>query len=206
MIRVVLCIVFCCIHLLAMAISTYIASTEIETILVSGPICSLTGIVAGIAALFLRRPILAIACFAAPILAVTLFIAEAMFLKLGPGRAAQPFMIIFLINQMLSLPIILLQLRQVINRARDERQQISLKTLMVTTAIFAAVFALLRLLQGRSDHSLMMYLALILLGLTVGAEALFVYYAVRYRRRLSTAAENDDLAPNDNGSAFDSLN
>lgn len=181
MAKVIVGIVLSCLHLLAMAIATYVASIQIETILASGPICSVTGIMAGMAAIFLGRPILAVACFAAPLLAVTLFIAEAFFLNWGPGGAAQPFTMIFLLNQAISLPIILLQLRQVINRARLERKQISLRALMVTTAIFAAVFALLRFLQEHAAHGTLMLLALILLGLTVGGEGLFAYYALRYR-------------------------
>lgn len=181
MAKVIVGIVLSCLHLLAMAISTYVASMEIETILASGPICSVTGILGGIAAIFLGRPILVIACFAAPLLAISLFVAEAFFLHWGPGRAAQPFMMIFLLNQAISLPIILLQLRQVINQTRIERKQISLRALMITTAIFAAVFALLRFLQEHAEHGTLMLLALILLGLTVGGEGLFAYYALRYR-------------------------
>ncbi|RCS43237.1 hypothetical protein DTL42_18950 [Bremerella cremea] len=198
-------ILLACVHLLAMGCSTYVASLQIKTILVGGPICSVTGIAAGISALYLRRLILAMACFAAPLLAITLFIAEAIFLKMGPDRAAQPFMIIFLLNQAISLPIILLQLRQIINQSGSERKQISLRALMVTTAIFAAVFALLRFLQENAEHGMLRLIALILLGLTIGGEGLFAYYALRYQKRVPEQPRDKNLEMNSDSKAFDVL-
>ena len=181
------CVVLANVHLLTMAVATYVASYDIETILVSGPICAVTGLAAGLSAGLINRVVLSLACCAAPMIALTLFLLEAFVLNLGPGKAAFPFMLVFLINQAISLPVILLQLRQVINRTREERQQISLRALMVTTAIFAALFALARLLISHSDHGVVMVAALAMLGLTIGGQALFIYYALKPEPRSTTS-------------------
>lgn len=174
-----ICIASANVHLLAMAVTTYLASYGIETILVSGPICALTGLFAGFVSGMIKRAVLALACFAAPLIAITLFLLEALVLHLGPDKAARPFMLVFLVNQAVSLPVILLQLRNVLNGNREEKQQISLRTLMITTALFAAVFALARLLLEHSDHGVLMGAALALLGLTIGGQALFAYYILQ---------------------------
>ena len=82
------CIALCSLHLLALAVCTYIAAIEIESILVTGWICSATGIAMGISTLACKRPLLAAAGFLTPLIAAILFVLEAFLLELGPRRAA----------------------------------------------------------------------------------------------------------------------
>ncbi len=55
----ILCITLCTVHVLVLAICTYIAAIEIESIVVTGWICSITGIATGIAATKFKKPLLA---------------------------------------------------------------------------------------------------------------------------------------------------
>lgn len=160
-----ICIAACVIHLSAMAVSTYIASIKIETILATGFLCSFTGLIAGIAALACKRPILALPGLMVPVLAVMLFVLEACFLNLGPGRAAMPFGIIFLFNQSITTPTILVQLSLLCAPAAAAPRQIALRTLLVAMTSFAVFFGIARHLLSR-PHDWLMASALGLLGLT----------------------------------------
>src|SRR5262245_36036239 len=103
-----ICFILCTLHLIALAISTYIASIDIETIMVSGVVCSITGIAAAIAAIRCKRLELVMAGFSTSILAVTLVLLEAFVFQLGPQRAAFPFCVIFIINQIITAVMILI--------------------------------------------------------------------------------------------------
>lgn len=175
------------VHILALAICTYIAAIEIKTILVSGWNCSATGIAMAIAALASKQPLLALAGFLTPFLAVFLFILEAFALNLGPVRAAQPFCIAFIVNQVLCTLIILVQLSIFAGPGTTPVRQITIRTLMVSMVSFSVFFAIARSLLSR-EHNWLMALALALLGLTfVGLTvALYTAFINRKSPELST--------------------
>lgn len=154
------------VHVLTLAISTYIASRDIETILVSGWIGSITGLMLAIVAAHRSRFLLATAAALTPLIAVTLVVLESSFLHLGPARAATPFCIIFVINQAITTTAILVELHLQLSPPGKTRLQVTLKTLMVlmTALALSSGVAHFLLQQG---HNVMMIIALGLLGLTV---------------------------------------
>ena len=177
-----ICIAACVIHLSAIAVCTYIASIKIETILVTGYLCSFTGTAAGIAALASRRPILALPGFVVPVLALVLFVLEAYFLHLGPGRAAKPFAIVFIINQAITTPTILVYLNILCAPAAAVPRQIALRTLLVAMTSFAVFFGAARQLLTR-PHDWLMATALGLLGLTFVGLCVLAYSVIANLRQ-----------------------
>ncbi len=180
------CITLSSIHLLALAICTYIAAIEIESILVTGCICSLTGIATGISAIICKRPLLAAAGFLTPIIAVVLYVLEAFFLHLGPGDAALPFCIVFIINQVIATLMILVQLNILIAPAGWRTKQITIRTLMVSMVSFSVFFAIARHLL-KLQHNWLMAVALGLLGLTFVGLTVSLYSAIANRKTARTA-------------------
>ena len=175
-----LCIALSSIHLLALAVCTYIAAGQIETILATGWICFATGLAAGISASVCKRPLLAAAGFLTPILAVALTVLESMFLHLGPGDAALPFCIIFIINQVFVTLATLVELNLMTAPAGARGRQITIRTLIVSTASFSVFFAVARQLLER-QHDWMMAMALGLLGLTSVGLTVSLYTAITNR-------------------------
>jgi hypothetical protein len=175
-----ICIATSSLHVLALAICTYIAAIEIESIIFTGLICSLTGLAAGIAALRYRRFWLAAAGFLTLIIAMLLFILEAFFLELGPEVAALPFCIIFIVNQTVATLIILVELNALLATSGTPGWQISMKTLVIVMISSSVFFAVVRHLLER-PHNGLMVAALSLLGVTfVGlSAALHTAYANR---------------------------
>lgn len=159
-----LCILFCNIHLIALAVSTYIAAIEIESILVSGVVCSVTGVMAGITCIACKRVWLAIACLLTPFMAVNLLILESTFLQLGPSDAAEPFCVVFIVNQIISTLIILVHLKFLVATDESHWRQLTIQTLLVCTASFALFFGIAKILL-RMEHDWKMSMALGLLGL-----------------------------------------
>jgi hypothetical protein len=182
-----ICVTLGSIHLLGLAICTYIAAIEIQTIEATGLICSIAGVALGISAIKCRRPILAAAGFSTPIMAVTLLVLEAFFLKLGPNRAALPFCIVFIVNQVIATLTILIQLNIVFAPPGVRRKQITIKTLLVCMASFSVFMTIAKSLLVR-EHDWMMALALGLLGLTfVGLTvALYTAFTNRDKARIAT--------------------
>lgn len=178
-----ICVTLASLHLLSLAVSTYIAAIEIETIIVSGVICSLTGLTTALFALMNRRLILSLMASLAPVLAVTLFLLEAFYWNWGPRVAAFPFMIIFLINQAFTTVVLLVQLRLLVRHPNASQSQITLRTLMMSTATFAVIFALTRFLIEQHNHNWLMAYALGFLGLTIGGLAMVLVSAWRTRRQ-----------------------
>jgi hypothetical protein len=158
------CLILCSIHLLVLAISTYIAAYEIESILVSGIVCSITGLVAALFARRTGRLLLVWACAMTPIMAVIMTALEALVLHLGPMGAAEPFSIVFIINQLISTLVILIELNILTSSSGNVRTQITLQTLMIAMAGFGVFFGVTKLLS-RFEHHWRMSLALGLLGL-----------------------------------------
>ena len=158
-------VVFCVVHVVALAVSTYLASIQIETILVSGFVCSATGLLLAITAMMRGRRLLAIAAGMTPLLALTLFVAEVNFLKLGPQGAALPFCIAFLINQTITTSVIIIELHLLLANQTSRRWQVTLKTLLVLMTGFAICSGGAHFLL-KQEHTVLMLLALGLLGLT----------------------------------------
>jgi hypothetical protein len=158
------CLILCSIHLLVLAIGTYVAAYEIESILVSGVVCSITGIVAAISARRTGRPLLALAAAATPVMAVVMTGLEALVLQLGPSDAAEPFSIVFIVNQLISTLVILVELNILTSPSGKMTTQITLQTLMIAMGGFGVFFGVAKLLS-RLHHHWRMSLALALLGL-----------------------------------------
>ena len=148
------------IHIISFTVCTYIAAYAIESIIVTGWICSATGVIAGIAAIFSRQAILAAVSFLTPFVAVTLTALEITILNLGPERAALPFCIVFFVVQ---LTTNLISFRYL--RFGEQSNQISIRTMLLATFAFAIVFSVARQLL-QHEHNVLMLIALSMAGLT----------------------------------------
>lgn len=152
-------------HALALAVSTYIAALEIESILVSGLICSATGLTLAITARLHGRPQLALAGGATPALALLMTVLEAAVLQLGPTRAAIPFSIVFIANQFLTTLIILVELHRLTAPDGELPRRVTLRALIVAMTSFCVFFAAAKYLLTLG-HEWHMSVALGLMGLT----------------------------------------
>ena len=150
----------CLTHILAFAVCTYIAALSIETILITGWICSATGVLAGTASLVIKERGLAAVSFLTPIIAVVLTLLEALILNLGPRGAALPFCVVFIVVQLVTT---LVSFRSF--RFGPDAKRISIRTMLIATAAFSIVFAVARQLLQR-EHNVLMLIALSLAGLT----------------------------------------
>ncbi|MEQ1824740.1 MAG: hypothetical protein ABL921_02295 [Pirellula sp.] len=167
------CAVLASIHLITVAVCTYIAAIEIESIIVTGWICAATGLASGIAAFMAKKKSLAFALFLTPILAIILFVLEAFFLHLGPQRAALPFCIVFIVNQFSTVVATLVEM----NRDLWHKSQVSIGALLSCTFFCALFSALVRFLLERK-HNAMMIVALGMAGLTLVGLALSIYNVI----------------------------
>ena len=172
-------VTLCIIHVLAFAISTYIAAVDIESILVTGWICSATGLIAGIASLIAKKRSLSAVSFMTPLVAITLTLLEACVLELGPSRAALPFCIIFIVVQLTTNFVTFLSINE-----GAKSKQLSIKTLLVATFAFAVFFAIVRYLLKR-EHDTIMLIALTLAGLTFVGIVLSIHQLISSRRKPS---------------------
>ena len=173
--------ILCSIHLLALAIGTYCAAYQIKSILISGLICSITGIVTAIVAAKIPRPILACACAATPVMALVMFLLETLVLHLGPRDAAEPFSIVFLINQIFSTLVILVELNILCSPSGKLATQVTLQTLLIAMAGFGVFFAVAKFLS-QLHHHWRMSLALGLLGLAFVGLCSLWYSVLRPQR------------------------
>ncbi len=171
----------CIIHVLAFAVSTYIAAVDIESILVSGWICSATGLFAGIASLIAGKSALSVVSFLTPVVAITLTLLEASILQLGPSLAALPFCIIFIIVQLTTNLVTFCSINEGVSS-----KQISIKTMLIATFAFAVVFAIVRYLLQR-EHNTIMLIALTLAGLTFVGIVLSIHQMLSAKGRKSVA-------------------
>ena len=175
------CLILCSIHLLVLAISTYIAAYNIESILVSGVVCSITGLVAAISARGAGRPLLAMAAAATPAMAFVMLCLEAFVLHLGPHRAAEPFSIVFIVNQVISTLVILVELNILCSPSGKLATQVTLQTLLIAMAGFGVFFAVAKFLS-QLHHHWRMSLALGLLGLAFVGLCSLWYSVLRPQR------------------------
>lgn len=159
-------VVFSIAHLLLLAVSTYVATFYIKTILTSGFICSISGLALGVVALRRHRRALAAIALLTPVTAVVLFLLEAIVLHLGPRNAALPFAIVFLINQTITTLVILVELQFSLSNSDRLLRQVTLRTLLVSMTSFCLFFTLARYLL-EWQHNWRMGIALGLLGLTI---------------------------------------
>ena len=158
-------ITICSIQGLALAVATYIAANEIESILLSGWICSVIGVMAGSAALWNRWTLMAIACFLTPAIGIMLFLLECSLWQLGPQKAALPFCVVFIVNQVVSTLCVLVGIRIVTSNTPTLAMQVTLKTLFVAITSFAIFFSGANYLL-KNQHDPMMAIALGMLGVT----------------------------------------
>ncbi len=172
-----ICFVLAAFHLIALAVCTYIAAIEIETILVTGWICSATGIVSGIAARVAKQQLLAVIQFLTPVLAATLYLLESNFLHLGPEDAALPFCVAFVANQLLTTIATLVQLNRTADSQVRSKMQLSIQSMLFCTLSCSVFFAATRYLLER-EHDVMMAIALALAGLTFVGLLLTLYNAL----------------------------
>ena len=178
-----LSIAFNSVHVLGLAVCTYLAAIEIETILVTGVLCSSTGVLASLFSFAYRKPLLGATALLTPILAVVLFLLEAV-LNLGPSRAAMPFCICFLINQVVCTLVVLTQLNLWMAGSGANRQQVTIRMLLVCSAGFAVFFAVTNQLLDQ-EHDWLMSVALGLLGLTFVGLTVVFYRAYANRQSVS---------------------
>lgn len=191
--RQVVCVTLCCVHLLVLSISTYIASGNIRTILMTGWICSITGLLAGLTALMCEKRLLAAVTLVTPAIAIALLVMEGAFWDLGPEKAAIPFGLAFLINQTLTSLTVLWELRRWIIGRTSRWSQVNIRTLMVLMASVSIFFAVLRVLI-EIQHNWLMIAALILLGVTFVGLSLFLYVAIGNHLRSLLASKRTRLA------------
>jgi hypothetical protein len=177
-----LCIALSSIHLLALAISTYIASITIQTILLTGWICSVTGIAAGSVAYRSSNRHLAFVSFLTPIVAIVLWILEGLILNLGPMRAAIPFSIVIVLNQLISTIWILAELGLLVEPGRNRVRQVTIRTLLASMVGFSVFFAVARNVLHR-EHNWRMALALGLLGITLVGLSIVLFSAFANRKK-----------------------
>ncbi len=162
------------IHLLGLSIATLIATVEIHSILISGWICSCSGIIAGVFAAWARRWRSFVTLMMTPILAICLVIVE-FFLSLGPDRAGIPFSIVFLMHQTISSILLISDLRRNGVEAADELSgRFTIRTLLVIMVIVAVFFSIWRL-AIQTDNAACIGMALLLVGLnSVGIALAFI--------------------------------
>lgn len=185
----------CLAHILTFTICTYIAAHEIRTILVSAWICSLTGIVAGLAALVSLNVWLSLVSFLTPMVAVALFLLEILILNLGPRRAALPFCITFIVVQLITNLVSFCTFKFGDGRKKTINQ-ISIRTMLVATVAISIFFAIARLLF-RWEHDTIMLVALALTGLTFVGVVLTVVRLISWRTAGdSEVVKTDDSQPN----------
>jgi hypothetical protein len=180
--RHVVCVALCCIHLLVLAVSTYIAATDIRSVMKTGWLCSISGLLLGLTALMCERRLLAYVGLLTPAIAVSLFVLEGVFWDVGPAKAALPFGMVLVVNQFLSTVIILNESRRWVNGGSFGLRQLSIRMLMVSMVSFSVFFSVLRILLER-HHNWMMGIALGLLGIAFVGLSLIGYVAVSQRLR-----------------------
>lgn len=161
-----ICVLLASIHLLVLAGSTYAAAVHIKSILTTGWICSLTGVLCGLAGWKCRRTEIAIAGFATVGIAILLWGLEGLVLNLGPQKAMLPFCIVFFVNSLLSTLIILVGLRLLFAPRDALKLQLSLSTLLVAMTTFGVFLGIARVLLFMG-HNWLMTIALGLAGLTM---------------------------------------
>ncbi len=155
-----------CLYVLATSFSTLAAVIEIETILVTGVICSFTGIVAGISALMKSETREVIAAWSIPAMALLLFFLESQLLHLGPKKAAMPFSILFILNQAIANYILLRCVTKHARTAGSGLPSFGIQSILFMTAVMALGLAFVQAFFPAAN-SLMVFLALVIVGITI---------------------------------------
>ena len=172
-------IVAASVHQLGLSIATLIASVEIHSILISGWICSCSGIIAGIFAAWAGRWRSFVTLIMTPILAICLVVVESI-IRLGPDRAAIPFSIVFLVHQTVSSILLIGDLRPYRVDAEDQLSgKYTIRTLLVLMVLVAVFFSLYRL-AIKTSNAACVGMALILVVLNaVGNGVAYIRHRVR---------------------------
>jgi hypothetical protein len=174
------------VHLIAVATSTYVAAIDVESIVVSGLVCSATGGWLGYRAARAGHQMLAVVGWGTPAMAALLFVLEAFVLQLGPAGAAFPFCVVFIVHQVLATLVILVQLHLMLTVGDQRPTQVALKTLLVAMTGFA-LFSTMAHYLLMHEHSTLMLIALGLLGVTsVGLLSVWIGAFLERRRPRDT--------------------
>jgi hypothetical protein len=115
--------------------------------------------------------------FLTPVIAVILVILEAFLLHFGPSRAALPFCVVFIVNQVFATIVILVQLRIITAPPGTRAAQVTTKTLLVLIVSFSVFFAAARHLLQR-EHNWLMALSLGLIGVVFAGLTVVLYTVV----------------------------
>ncbi len=185
-------------HVMTLAVCTYIAAHEIETILVTGWICSFTGILVLVIGWRRRNRWLMLVGCSTPLLAISLFLLEAFVLQWGPHKAAQPFGTVFIIQQVIASVVTLVQINLFVRDEATRSTPLTIQTLLVLTVSFSVFFAAAKQLLAQ-EHNWIMYMSLGLMGLTFVGLTMAGYRAWETKRQLATsiATEQAEISIDD---------
>ena len=179
-----ICIALSMLHILALSVSTLIATVYIESILVTGFICSLTGMASGIASFSVRRFQMGTISLSTIGIAIVLVILESSLLHLGPQRAALPFSIVFLANQIITNFVLIRGMHQLASRGDTHSTTFTIRSLLfVMTSVAIACAVAKTLPSGEAP----MILAAILCSVTVAALAAMTKRWMRKGESLQTS-------------------
>lgn len=171
------------IHLMGLSIATLIASIEIHSILISGWMCSCSGIIAGVFAALARRWRSFVILMMTPVMAICLVVLES-FMLLGPNRAAVPFSIVFLVHQTISSVLLISDFHRYSVETVDRLSgKFTIRTLLVLMVLVAVFFSVFRFAM-RTNNAACVGMAFILVVLnTVGIVVAYMRHRLRNDHR-----------------------
>ena len=171
--------------MLVFSACTYVAAINIESILFTGWVCSATGLAAGVASMAAGNRAISLVSFLTPAVAVTLTYLEMYVLQLGRVSAALPFCVLFIVLQLIT-NVVSFQHIGLKKDGQSAGKQISIKSMLIVTLASALFFAVGRQLLRR-EHSVLMWIALTLAGLTFVGVVMAIYnWACLIRQRGAT--------------------
>lgn len=166
-------------HLVGICGSVIAATIEIETIVGTGPIFSILGLI--VAAMGRHSPVRRISWWGASTLLLSLFVfALILIADWSPAAARQPVGILLLLYQAAAVPLGLSALRQLLMPATDARRawQFDLRTLLGFTSLLAVILAAGRIGSNQGFSAL----AATAIAAFVGTLAALCYIGYRARR------------------------
>lgn len=138
------CTVLSILHLVALSIATLVASFVVESILWTGIFCMLVALVAFVCSLIASRYWLtAISLCTLAVGAFFIVFELILFMFGGPEKAALPLCLLFLVVQGLAIFATVSDLRSRPQNEPRRIQQISLRELIIATALFAISFGVM---------------------------------------------------------------
>jgi len=173
------CTILSTTHLLLISLTTVVAAFVIESIIGTGPACMLVALVALISSAFARRYWLTATSLCTLAVGIFFIVYELMFWGFGgPEKAALPLCVLFLVAQAFAIFGTVADLNQRLHSAGLAINQISIKQMLVASALFAISFSIMEyfpteLVPSISDwsvafqHSWLVSLAFAMFFLTV---------------------------------------